>query len=114
MTQFLDDKGSPYTFHHAKVYSAWETDEIISYELWRNVGLAIAAIFINTLLVLTNLQICMYVMCIVVITLTDIISFLHFRDITSDIISCINIVLSIVDYSVHIEGRHYYWACCLQ
>ena len=44
-------------------------------------------------------------MCLVVITLTDIIGYLHFWDITIDIISCINIVLAIglcVDYSVHI------------
>merc|ERR1712228_67330 len=42
---------------------------------------------------------------IVVMTLIDIIGFLHFWNITIDIISCINIVLAIglcVDYSVHI------------
>merc|ERR1711884_984932 len=41
----------------------------------------------------------------VTISLTDIIGFLHFWNITIDIISCINIVLSVglcVDYSVHI------------
>ena len=105
VTQLLDDTSSPYTFHLHLVYGPWETEEIISFELWRNVGLAIVAIFITTLLLLGNLQICMYVMCIVVITLTDIIGYLHFWDITIDIISCINIVLAIglcVDYSVHI------------
>ena len=105
MTQLLDDTGAPYTFHFHPYTFSWETDEIISFELWRNVGLAIAAIFITTLLLLGNLQICMYVMCIVVITLTDIIGYLHFWDITIDVISCINIVLAIglcVDYSVHI------------
>ena len=105
MTQLLDDTGAPYTFHFHPYTFSWEIDEIISFELWRNVGLAIAAIFITTLLLLGNLQICMYVMCIVVITLTDIIGYLHFWDITIDIISCINIVLAIglcVDYSVHI------------
>ena len=105
MTQLLDDTGAPYTFHFHPYTFSWETDEIISFELWRNVGLAIAAIFITTLLLLGNLQICMYVMCIVVITLTDIIGYLHFWDITIDLTSCINIVLAIglcVDYSVHI------------
>ena len=105
MTQLLDDTGAPYTFHlHPNTFS-WETDEIISFELWRNVGLAIAAIFITTLLLLANLQICVYVICIVTITLTDIIGYLHFWNITIDILSCINIVLAIglcVDYSVHI------------
>ena len=49
-------------------------------------------------------------MCIVTITLTDLIGYLHFWDITIDIISCINIVLAIglcVDYSVHIG------LCCM-
>ena len=105
MTQLLDETGAPYTFHYHKIYGAWESDKIIGFELWRNVGLAIAAIFITTLLLLANLQICVYVICIVTITLTDIIGYLHFWDITIDIISCINIVLAIglcVDYSVHI------------
>merc|ERR1719237_1648006 len=105
VTNLLKQTGAPYNFSHSKIYAAWETDEIIGFELWRNVGLAIAAIFITTLLLLGNLQICMYVMCIVVITLTDIVGFLHFWDITIDIISCVNIVLAIglcVDYSVHI------------
>ena len=105
MTQLLDDTGAPYTFHFHPYTFSWEIDEIISFELWRNVGLAIAAIFITTLLLLANLQICVYVICIVTITLTDLIGYLHFWDITIDVISCINIVLAIglcVDYSVHI------------
>jgi multidrug efflux pump subunit AcrB len=64
-----------------------------------------ACVFLVTLLLLANLQICLYVICIVTITLTDIVGFLHFWDITIDIISCVNIVLAIglvVDYSVHI------------
>jgi multidrug efflux pump subunit AcrB len=62
-------------------------------------------VFLVTLVLLANLQICVYVICIVTITLTDIVGFLHFWDITIDIISCVNIVLAIglvVDYSVHI------------
>ena len=89
----------------SKIYAAWETDEIIGFELWRNIGLAIAAISVITLLLLANVRICVYVICIVVITLTDIVGFLHFWGITIDIISCVNIVLAIglcVDYSVHI------------
>ena len=45
------------------------------------------------------------VLACVVLTLVDLVGFLHFWDITIDIISCINIVLAIglcVDYSVHI------------
>merc|ERR1719351_3102 len=62
-------------------------------------------VFVVTMLLLCNIQICLMVIMIVVFTLTDIIGFLHFWEITIDIISCINIVLAIglcVDYSVHI------------
>merc|ERR1711902_479983 len=105
VTKVIDSAGSPYRFSHCKVYAAWETDEIIGYELWRNIGLAMVCVFIVTLILLANIPICLMVLIIVIITLSNIIGFLHFWDITIDIISCINIVLAIglcVDYSVHI------------
>jgi predicted RND superfamily exporter protein len=92
-------------FSHVEVYAAWETDQIIGYELWRNIGLAMLCVFIVTLILLANIPVCLLVLMIVVFTLTNIIGFLHFWDITIDIISCINLVLAIglcVDYSVHI------------
>ena len=92
-------------FSHVQVYAAWETDEIIGFELWRNIGLAMVCVFIVTFILLANIPICIMVLTIVIITLANIIGFLHFWDITIDIISCINIVLAIglcVDYSVHI------------
>jgi len=105
VTSLLKEVGSPYTFSHSKIYAAWETDEIIGMELWRNIVMALGCVFLVTLILLANFQICIYVMCIVGITLTDIVGFLHFWEITIDVISCINIVLAIglcVDYSVHI------------
>ena len=96
-------------FTFVKVYAAWETDKIIGFELWRNVGLAIMCVFIITLILLANLKICMMMLGIVVITLTDIVGFLNFWNITIDIISCINIVIAIglcVDYSVHIAHAY--------
>jgi len=105
VTQVIESAKSPYTFSHCKVYAAWETDEIIGYELWRNVGLAMICVFVVTLLLLCNIQICVMVILIVLLTLTDIVGFLHFWNITIDIISCVNIVLAIglcVDYSVHV------------
>ena len=87
------------------MYAAWETDEIIGYELWRNIGLALAAIFTVVIILLANIRISLMVFLTVVLTLVDIVGFLHFWDITIDIISCVNIVLAVglcVDYSVHI------------
>merc|ERR1712083_1046493 len=68
-------------------------------------GLAMLCVFVVTLILLANIPICLMVLIIVIITLANIIGFLHFWDITIDIISCINLVLAIglcVDYSVHI------------
>jgi len=103
--KLIRDAGIPDSFSFVKIYAAWETDEIIGYELWRNIGLAMAAIFIVVLVLLANLSICIMVLLTVIFTLVDIVGFLHFWNITIDIISCVNIVLAIglcVDYSVHI------------
>ena len=101
----MKEANSPYKFSHVKIYASWETDIIIGSELWRNLGLSISAVVVVTFLLLCNFQICFMVVLMVTISLVDIIGFLHFWNITIDIISCINIVLSVglcVDYSVHI------------
>merc|ERR1719461_799825 len=64
-----------------------------------------ACVFVVTLILLANLPICLMVLLSVVLTLVDIVGFLHFWGITIDIISCVNIVLAVglcVDYSVHV------------
>ena len=107
--EVIQEAASPYNFSHTRVYAMWETDVIIGGELWRNLGLSITCVVFITFLLLCNLQICLMVVFMVSLSLTDIIGFLHFWNITIDIISCINIVLAVglcVDYSVHI-GHSY-------
>ena len=58
-------------FSHVQVYAAWETDEIIGFELWRNIGLAMVCVFIVTLILLANIPICLMVLTIVIITLAQ-------------------------------------------
>ena len=91
----MREANSPYKFSHVKIYASWETDIIIGSELWRNLGLSISAVVVVTFLLLCNFQICLMVVLMVTISLVDIIGFLHFWNITIDIISCINIVLSV-------------------
>ena len=77
--------------------------------MWRNLGLGIAAIFLITFILLANLQMSFMVMAMVGVTLVDIIGFLYLWDVTIDIVSCINIVISVglcVDYSVHIAHAY--------
>ena len=107
--RIIQEAASPYNFSHVKIYASWETDIIIGGELWRNLGLSITCVVFITFLLLCNVQICLMVVFMVSLSLTDIIGFLHFWNITIDIISCINIVLAVglcVDYSVHI-GHSY-------
>merc|ERR1711902_407716 len=94
---------------HSKVYSAWETDEIIGFELMRNLLLSILCVAIITTLLLGNIFVVILTLIMVITTLVDIVGFLHFWGITIDILSAVNIVLAIglcVDYAVHIAHAY--------
>merc|ERR1711953_1468820 len=107
VTETIKAVDSPYFFSHSKVYSAWETDEIIGHELLRNLLLSLLSVVIITLLLLGNVFVCIIVLVMVIVTLVDIVGFLHFWGITIDILSAVNIVLAIglcVDYAVKLIG----------
>jgi len=86
-------------------YASWETDEVISEELYRNIALAILSVFLTTWLLLFNLMASLQVLGCVVLTLVNVGGFIHFWGLTIDTVSCTNIIISIglcVDYSAHI------------
>merc|ERR1719450_257983 len=86
-------------------YASWETDEVISEELYRNILLAIICVFITTWMLLFNFTASIMVLGCVVLTLVNLGGFIHFWGLTIDTVSCTNIVISIglcVDYSAHI------------
>ena len=56
LEEVIAQSGLPTTFSFVKVYAAWETDEIIGEELWRNVVLAMACVTSVVLLLLANLR----------------------------------------------------------
>jgi len=92
-------------FATSPIYQAWETDSIISLELWRNLALAMIVVGVVSFTMLGNFSLCLMVMACVMLTLVDLVGTLHFWDVTIDVISCVNIVLATglcVDYSVHI------------
>ena len=77
-----------------------------------------ACVALITLLLLADFVICFMVLICIVLTLVDLVGFLHFWDITIDTLSCVNIVLAVglcVDYSAHIahafivsQGAHHH------
>jgi len=86
-------------------YSNWETDEVITKELFRNLGIALACVFVTTLILLANLLGSIIVLLCVAITLVDLCGYMHFWGLTIDVVSAVNVIIAIglcVDYSVHI------------
>ena len=58
-----------FTFHYLQEYSSWETDEVITRELLRNLGIALACVFVTTLLLLANFLGSVIVLVCVAVTL---------------------------------------------
>ena len=77
----------------------------LGFELWRNLGLALACVFAITFLLLGETKICLMVFACVALTLIDVIGALHFWDTTLDPLSSVNIILAVglcIDYPAHI------------
>ena len=92
-------------FTSGRSYGGWEIDKVISFELWRNLVLAIICVFIITFVLLSNFKTSFLVLICVVFTLIDVVGILHLWGITVDVPSCSCIVMSVglcVDYSAHI------------
>ncbi len=71
-------------FAHSEGYSNYITMKIITTELVRNIALAMAAIFVVTLLLIADIVGCCLVLLSVVITLIDVGGFMYFWDLTVD------------------------------
>ncbi|XP_027212085.2 patched-related protein 9 [Penaeus vannamei] len=90
---------------YSRIYSGWETDKIIEKELYQNMGLAMAVVFLVTLILIANLVTSLMVLLCVIMTLIDVGALMHWWGLTIDTVSCIDIVLAIglcVDYAAHI------------
>ncbi len=89
-------------------YASWETDEVIAFELYRNIALAVVCVFITTLFLLSNFIASLLVLSCVLLSLVDVGGYMHFWGLTIDTVSCNNLIIAIglcVDYSAHIAHR---------
>ena len=96
-------------FAMAYGYSAWETDEVISFELYRNIGLALLCVFLVTLLFICDFVGALMIISCVFLTLVNVGGFMHFWGLTIDTVSCNNLIIAIglcVDYSAHVTHRY--------
>jgi hypothetical protein len=95
-------------FAMAYAYSAWETDEVITFELYRNILLAACCVFLITLLFTCDLVGALMIITCVIFTLINVGGFMHFWGLTIDTVSCNNLIIAIglcVDYSAHVTHR---------
>ncbi|XP_037081976.1 NPC intracellular cholesterol transporter 1-like [Pollicipes pollicipes] len=89
----------------AEIYASWETDQVIEFELYRNMGLALLCVFVMVLFLIADLIVCLLVLACVVFTLVDVGGLMFFWGLTIDTVSCIDVVLAIglcVDYAAHV------------
>ncbi|XP_067935970.1 patched domain-containing protein 3-like [Watersipora subatra] len=99
-------------FHYGREAFVWtpqfrnvETNRVIGNELYTNLGLAFAAVFMVTLLLVANIWVCLLVCVSVVITLVNVCGMMHFWNLTIDTLTSILLILSMglaIDYSAHI------------
>ena len=81
-TKFSND-----SFAMSLAYINWETDAIVGIELIRNIGIALACIFVTTLVTLGSWRGSLLVMMCVLLTCTDVAGFMHWWGLTIDITS---------------------------
>eukprot|EP00117_Sycon_ciliatum_P040252 scpid25305/ scgid4057/ Niemann-Pick C1 protein len=102
-------EGGVKPFAYTRLFLPWTTNKVIDQELVRNLLLAMAAVFVVTLLLITNLLVSFYVLLCVVFTVVDTFMVMHYWDLTINTVTAVIIILSIglgVDYSAHIG--HFY------
>jgi len=95
-------------FPYAYGYAAWETDEVIAEEVYRNLAVAVICVFFTILFFICNMRAAIIIICCVLLTLVNVGGFMHFWGLTIDTVSCNNLIIAIglcVDYSAHITHR---------
>ena len=92
-------------FAMAQPYSRWEIDQVIGWELHRNLILAIICVFLTTFILIADLGSCLLVLVTVLLNLVNVVGFMHYWGLTIDIVAATNIIISVglcVDFSAHI------------
>ncbi|BFY99481.1 hypothetical protein BsWGS_02520 [Bradybaena similaris] len=92
-------------FAYTRAYMQFETNKVLQEELYRNLGMSAAAVFLVTLILIANLWTSLLVFICVVFTIAEVGGVLEMWGITIDTASSILLTLSVglaVDYSAHI------------
>ncbi|CAF4815009.1 unnamed protein product [Pieris macdunnoughi] len=97
--------GDGYRSVWSKAFANWVTDEIIAVEVERNIELALICVMICTVILITNLQMCLWIFICVLLTIINVLGCMQRWGMTVDIVCCIGLELAIglcVDYAAHV------------
>lgn len=97
--------GDGYRSVWSKVFANWVTDEVIAVEVERNIELALICVMVCTIILITNLQMCLWIFICVLLTIINVLGWMQKWGMTVDIVCCIGLELAIglcVDYAAHI------------
>lgn len=97
--------GDGYQSVWSKAFANWVTDEIIATEVERNIELALLCVMFCTIILITNLQMCLWIFISVLLTLINVLGWMQRWNMTVDIVCCIGLELAIglcVDYAAHV------------
>lgn len=97
--------GDGYRSVWSKVFANWVTDEIIAVEVERNIELALLCVMICTVILITNLQMCLWIFVCVLLTILNVLGCMQRWGMTVDIVCCIGLELATglcVDYAAHV------------
>ncbi|CAG4991956.1 unnamed protein product [Parnassius apollo] len=97
--------GDGYRSVWSKVFANWVTDEIIAVEVERNIELALLCVMACTIILITNLQMCLWIFICVLLTIINVLGWMQRWGMTVDIVCCIGLELAIglcVDYAAHV------------
>lgn len=74
-----------------------------------SLGLAMACVFVTTLVLLANLLGSIYVLVCVALTLVNLCGYMHFWGLTIDVVSSVNIIIAIGKFGFNFSS----WGKCL-
>ncbi|XP_068631060.1 patched domain-containing protein 3-like [Battus philenor] len=97
--------GDGYRSVWSKVFANWVTDEVIGVEVERNIELALLCVMACTIVLITNLQMCLWIFVCVLLTIINVLGWMQRWGMTVDIVCCIGLELAIglcVDYAAHV------------
>lgn len=97
--------GDKIAFVWARIFANWVTDEIISVEVKRNLQLALVCVMGCTVLLITDIQMCLWILSCVLLTLVNVCGMMQRWGLTVDTVTCVGLELSVglcVDYAAHV------------